>query len=276
MELHDRRPTVAIPDLNGRYERLLLALDYAPPRDHFLVLMGDMIDEGNGSAQILRDVRQIHAEFGLQVLAGNHEELMINALFGPPGQRHAPDARPRDTDEWRRWLKNGGQGTLDSYRSKKALLEDAEWLRGHAKRWFIRDRWLYSHATRPHVMQRPITEEQLIATGVDLLLWDRPGGTSNLYELREDLIGSVHGHTPQRTPEKMTGPDKKPAWFIDLGKTARDIAVHHSEQGVKILKAEPITPKTPKGAANLRLPGAGLGSTSLFGLLKNRRASGQH
>ena len=270
MELHDHRPTVAIPDLNGKYERFLMAVNYAPPSEHFLVLLGDMVDDGNGTAQILRDIRQIHAEFGLQVVAGNHEELMINALFGPPGDRHAPDAKPRDTPEWKRWLKNGGQSTLDSYRSKKALIEDVEWLRSHAKRWFIRDRWLYSHATRPHVMQRPITEEQLIATGVDLLLWDRPGGTSNLYELREDLLGSVHGHTPQRVPERMVGPDRKPAWFIDLGKTARDIAVHHSEKGVEVLKAEIVAAKPQKGG--LKLPRTG---TSLLGLLKNRRTSEQ-
>ncbi|WP_425144832.1 metallophosphoesterase [Deinococcus sp.] len=249
MSLHDQRPTVAVPDLNGKYERLELALLHAPPREHFLVLLGDLIDEGSGSAAIMRDLRRVHAEYGLQVLVGNHEELMMNALYGLPGQRHPIDATPRPTREWRRWLSNGGQQTLDSYRSKAALIEDAQWFRQHAKRWLIRSGWLYSHATRPHVHQQPITEQQLIASGVDPLLWDRPGGTSNLYELREDLIGSVHGHTPQRVPERLMGPDRKPAWMIDLGKTARDIAVHHSEKGVLILRAEASSGSAGSGKA---------------------------
>ena len=269
MQLHDRRPTVAVPDLNGRYERLRLALEFAPPAEHFLVLLGDLIDHGPESARILRLVRRIHEKYGLQVLAGNHEELMMNALFGPPGQRHPADAHPRSTPEWKRWLSNGGQATLDSYPSAALLIEDAQWLRQHAKRWFIRERWLYSHATRPHVSQRPISEEQLKASGLDLLLWDRPSGGANLYELRPDLLGSVHGHTPQRVPERLVGPDRKPAWLLDLGKHSPDIAVHHSALGVKFLRGTPPTAAAPPGPTS----GQSVGGT-LLGLFRPRRAPG--
>ncbi|GGR03624.1 metallophosphoesterase [Deinococcus ruber] len=240
MELYDPRPTVAIPDLNGKYERFLLALEHAPPAEHFLVFLGDMIDDGPGVRQILQHLRQIHAEHGLQVLAGNHEELMINALCGLPGERHPIDPTPRDTPEWQRWLRNGGRATLASYDSKQELVSDVQWLMQHSKRWFIRRRWLYSHATRPHPDQQPISPEQRTPAGADLLLWDRPTSTANLYELREDLIGSVHGHTPRPQPDRLLGPDRKPAWFIDLGKHARDIAIHHSETGAHVLKAPPV------------------------------------
>ncbi|ULH17979.1 metallophosphoesterase (plasmid) [Deinococcus sp. KNUC1210] len=240
MELYDPRPTVAIPDLNGKYERFLLAIEHAPPTEHFLILLGDMIDDGSGVQQILRHLREIHAEHGLQVLAGNHEELMINALCGLPGMRHAIDPTPGDTPEWRRWLRNGGRATLESYRSKRALISDVEWLIQHSKRWVVRHRWLYSHATRPHPAQQPLSVEQLTPSGADMLLWDRPTGTANLYALPENLIGSVHGHTPRPIPERLLGPDRKPAWFIDLGKQARDIAVHHSETGPHVLHAPPL------------------------------------
>ncbi|WP_189092947.1 metallophosphoesterase [Deinococcus ruber] len=244
MELYDPRPTVAIPDLNGKYDRFLLAVEHAKPSEHFLVFLGDLIDDGPGVRQILQHLQHLHAEHGLQVLAGNHEELMINALCGLPGARHALDPTPRDTPEWQRWLRNGGQATLASYARKQDLIRDVEWLMTQSKRWFVRDRWLYSHATRPHPTQQPITEAQRTATGADLLLWDRPTSSSNLYELREELIGSVHGHTPRAQPERLLGPDRKPAWFMDLGKHARDIAIHHSVTGPHVLTAPPLVQDT--------------------------------
>ncbi len=240
MELHDPRPTVAIPDLNGDYERFLLAVEHAPPTEHFLVFLGDLIDSGPGVRQILRHLRQIHMDHGVQVLAGNHEELMMNALCGLPENRHPIDPTPRNTPEWQRWLRNGGKATLDSYADKQELINDVQWLLKHSKRWFVRSGWMYSHATRPHPTQQPISVTQRTPTGADPLLWARPSSAADLHVLRSELIGSVHGHTPRPQPDRLLGPDRKPAWFIDLGKQAYDIAIHHSVTGPRVLTAAPL------------------------------------
>jgi len=247
MTRSDHLPTVAIPDLNSTLPRFHRALTFASPEAHHLILLGDVIDHGADTRALLAELRAIHREHHLHYLAGNHEELLINAIYGPPGHRHAPSATPTDTPEWRKWLNNGGQATLDSYRSTKDLLSDAEWIRMTAKRWIVRHGWLYSHATRPSAAELRYTEDHAAQKGHDTLLWHRPRLSQDLPALGAALIGSVHGHTPRTAPERLMGPDNKPAWFIDLGRTTRQLALHHSETGVHLLDGTPapMTLSTP-------------------------------
>lgn len=252
------RPTVAIPDLNGTLPRFHRALTFAAPASHHLILLGDVIDHGPDARALLSELRAIHREHHLQYLAGNHEELLINAIYGPPGQRHAPSAKPTDAPEWRKWLKNGGQASLDSYRSSKDLLSDAEWIRTTAKRWIVRGGWLYSHASRPAPAELRYSELAAAQQGFDTLLWQRPRVSSDLPSLDAALVGSVHGHTPRTAPEQLLGPDRKPAWFIDLGRTTRQLALHHSETGVHLLDGTPapLTLSTPLHLPTLETAGA--------------------
>lgn len=237
-------PTVAIPDLHNNLARLHLALTHAPPATHHLILLGDVIDHGPDARRLLTTIRAIHATHHLQLLAGNHEELMINALYGPPGRRHPPNAIPTDAPEWRKWLTHGGQATFDNYPSSTVLLNDAEWIRVNAKRWIVRHGWLYSHATRPTPDELQSSEHQRAQTTHDTLLWHRPRLSDDLPSLDPALIGSVHGHTPRTTPTELTGPDAKPAWFLDLGRHHRHFAVHHNDTGVHVLtpNTRPIGP----------------------------------
>ena len=232
---HNQLPTVAIPDLHGSLRRFHLALSHAPPEHHHLILLGDVIDTGHDTPAILAEIRNLHDTHHLQYLAGNHEQLMIDAVYGPPGHRHAPSTDPQDTREWNTWFMNGGQDTLDSYDTPAALLNDAEWIRTHTKRWIIHNDWLYSHATRPGPNTRHSSEHQLVLDGKDALLWPRPRIPANLHDLHPTLTGSVHGHTPRTVPTAIHDHHGKPAWFIDLGPNTLKIAIHHSETGVHVL-----------------------------------------
>lgn len=108
------RPTYAIGDVHGRLDRLdaLLARitqDVAAdageetPR---IILMGDYIDRGEQSAEVLRRIKTMLAEghAGAEVLAlrGNHEAMMLEFIDDPEG------GGPR-------WLRNGGFQTLASF-----------------------------------------------------------------------------------------------------------------------------------------------------------------
>ncbi len=231
----DHFPTVAIPDLHGSLRRFRLVLNHAPPETHHLILLGDVIDTGHDTPALLTEIRTLHDTHHLVYLAGNHEELLIRAVYGPPGRRHAPSADPQDTQEWNTWFMNGGQDTLDSYDDPAAFLSDAEWIRTHAKRWIIQNNWLYSHATRPDPNTRHSSEHQLVLDGRDALLWPRPRVPANLPDLHSALTGSVHGHTPRKVPSVIHDHLGKPAWFIDLGPETLKIAIHHSDTGVHIL-----------------------------------------
>lgn len=100
----------AIGDIHGRYDLLreLLATISAharalPPAKTFLVILGDMIDRGEQSADVLKYLINVQeGSDGLIVLMGNHEELMLRAMQREPGMLRA-------------WMRIGGEATLRSF-----------------------------------------------------------------------------------------------------------------------------------------------------------------
>lgn len=101
----------AIGDVHGRYDLLQLLIErigehsrgLPPVRSLYIVLIGDLVDRGPQSAEVLAmlyDLQRRNSD--VIVLLGNHEEAMIQALDG-------------DIDVLRRWLKVGGDATLASF-----------------------------------------------------------------------------------------------------------------------------------------------------------------
>jgi serine/threonine protein phosphatase 1 len=107
------KPTYAIGDVHGRddlLERLLRRIgEDAESRgyeDWRIVLMGDYVDRGEQSAEVLSRLRTLLAGGGpapeTRALRGNHEEMMLRFVDAP-------------VEEGPRWLRNGGLQTLLSY-----------------------------------------------------------------------------------------------------------------------------------------------------------------
>jgi serine/threonine protein phosphatase 1 len=72
--------------------------------DH-LILLGDIIDRGPDSKGVIDEIIAIKERgIRVQVLQGNHEEMMINASLNNESLDY--------------WLRNGGQETLDSFGAK--------------------------------------------------------------------------------------------------------------------------------------------------------------
>lgn len=98
-------PECVIGDVHGHY-RTLLALVERLPKNARLVFVGDLIDRGPQSREVVRFVR----EGGYPCVMGNHESLMI---------RDAPKAleamRAKQPMPELSWLPNGGTQTLASY-----------------------------------------------------------------------------------------------------------------------------------------------------------------
>ncbi|MDU8910171.1 metallophosphoesterase family protein [Aestuariicoccus sp. MJ-SS9] len=94
-------PFAAIGDVHGRddlVERLLPRLAELP-----LVFLGDYVDRGEHSAQVLRRLKAMCDAGGRVVcLLGNHEDMMLDFL-------DAPEVNAE------RWLRNGGLQTLSSF-----------------------------------------------------------------------------------------------------------------------------------------------------------------
>ena len=105
-----------IGDVHGQYDGLmrLLAL-VAPTSTDRLHFVGDLIDRGPKSAQVVEFVRR-----GNHIcVLGNHEHLLLSAF--PDENSHL--------GAFHRWLNSGGQPTLTSYASTEALLDHVDWLR---------------------------------------------------------------------------------------------------------------------------------------------------
>lgn len=100
----------AIGDIHGRLDLLdeMLALIDAdsrarPPADESLIFLGDLIDRGPQSAQVVERVRSLAAARpGVRLLLGNHEEVFLQALSG-------------DIDTLRFFTRIGGKETILSY-----------------------------------------------------------------------------------------------------------------------------------------------------------------
>jgi serine/threonine protein phosphatase 1 len=99
-----------VGDVHGRFDLLdeLLArihadLDQRPSRKTMLVFVGDLIDRGPNSAQVIERLRTYrHPGVRTAFILGNHEEVLLRILAG--------DAEL--IDDWRRF---GGKQCLESY-----------------------------------------------------------------------------------------------------------------------------------------------------------------
>jgi len=104
------RPFVAIGDVHGRADlmmRLLETLEHAPYAELPLVFVGDYVDRGEHSAEVLRHLQGIvNSEAGARIicLRGNHEDMLLNFLLDPV--QHGP-----------RWLRYGGLQTMASFKA---------------------------------------------------------------------------------------------------------------------------------------------------------------
>lgn len=94
---------VAIGDIHGcvhALETILAAVDPRP--DDTIVCLGDFIDQGRESKEVIETLIALSARCRLIMIKGNHEEMLLAAL---------DSERARNT-----WLMCGGVQTLNSYK----------------------------------------------------------------------------------------------------------------------------------------------------------------
>lgn len=186
----------AIGDVHGRLDLLEKMLERIgdhsrelPPARTHLVVLGDLIDRGPASADVLRTLHNIQrTKRNVVVLLGNHEEIMLEALKGDIGALEA-------------WLDFGGVQTLESFgialpddpRDMPILIEEMrrtiprdlrEWLAGLPLSVRSGDYFFCHAGIKPGV---PLRRQQR-----DDLLWIR----GEFLESEQDHgVVIVHGHS---------------------------------------------------------------------------------
>lgn len=201
---------IAIGDVHGRLSKLedLLRQIDPQPRDR-LVFLGDYVDRGPDSYEVVERLVALRRELpGSVLLRGNHEAILLS-LFREPvsGQRES-------------WLeRDGGRLTIASYQAAGQFLAVHRDFFESLPLTFETDRFFFCHAgVRPGIALDRQREEDLLA-------------------IREPFLSSkadfgkvvVHGHTvveqPQILPNRIgidTGAgDGGPLTALDLGAMSR-------------------------------------------------------
>ena len=109
----------AIGDIHGcdrLFEALVEAIEaddaQAPEAKTTVVLLGDLVDRGPGSAQVIDTARAWGKRRKVRYLAGNHEEMFLESF--------------EDREVLKHFLKHGGRETILSYGIAKSEYNDLE------------------------------------------------------------------------------------------------------------------------------------------------------
>jgi serine/threonine protein phosphatase 1 len=114
------RRVYAIGDIHGRDDLFGRIIDVIrddnasrPKADMTLILLGDLVDRGPASAEVVERALNLHREFpDTRLLIGNHEECFLAALTG-------------SVRRLRYFMRIGGDATVRSYWGDGASLADA-------------------------------------------------------------------------------------------------------------------------------------------------------
>ena len=181
--------TCAIGDIHGMADKLrdLLTqierwrLAHEPSAPFQLVFLGDYIDRGPNSREVLDIVRALEFN-GAICLKGNHEALMAASLNSERAKQH--------------FLSNGGDTTLASIGVLGAFLEATEWMDALPLSYEDDHRFFVHAGVRPGI---PLGDR-----AADDLLWIREPFLSHPEPFPKYI---VHGHSPTL---RLPGRSKRP------------------------------------------------------------------
>ncbi|WP_226554541.1 metallophosphoesterase family protein [Celeribacter naphthalenivorans] len=190
-----------VGDIHGQLrclDDILNKLATQAPRARW-VFVGDFIDRGDHSAEVLTRLREIEVERPNTIcLRGNHEDMMLQFLV-------APDAAGN------RWMRHGGLQTMASFGAFELGIENSAEALVRARDQLLERMpegmaiWL---AERPFSFQsgnvavvhagadpdKPIAEQD-----PKVLMWGHRGFRR---QMRSDQVWIVHGHTIVEMPQE--------------------------------------------------------------------------
>lgn len=212
--------TIAFGDIHGCSEALktLLGAVNPTPKDT-LIFLGDYVDRGSNSKEVLDIIINLKKSHNVIALLGNHESMMCDAFLQKVGQE-------RQRMIWA-WYNNGGVSTLNSYDynfdnllnvdidSEPSDLELPEDLQAHLDfisqlpTYYINDTHIFVHAT-PYPDQD--IEKQLKTS----LIWRRASNLDSQYNFTHKSGKTiVSGHTAQKDGKPLALSEKN--IIIDTG-----------------------------------------------------------
>jgi len=127
--------TYAVGDIHGESVKLVKLIDSIPlDNSDTIVFLGDYIDRGKNSKQVVDYLISFKKEFAGQVifLRGNHEQMMLEAM-----------------EAEHMWVQNGGLDTIENYSGEKYnfILPYGHITFFNSLRWYFEQgKFFFSHA----------------------------------------------------------------------------------------------------------------------------------
>ncbi|BBD64856.1 metallophosphoesterase [Nostoc commune NIES-4072] len=143
---------IVIGDVHGHYEGLMTLLEaIAPTSDDQIYFLGDLIDRGPHSSQVVNFVKR----HNYSCLLGNHEQMLLNILTNDRISSPTMQA----------WLYSGGQATVASYHEASIPDDHLDWFKSLPTYLDLGDIWLTHAGVDP---SKSVTEQT-----ADQLCWIR-------------------------------------------------------------------------------------------------------
>jgi len=196
---------IVIGDVHGHYDGLMMLLDaIAPNSDDMVYFLGDLIDRGPHSAQVLKFVQQS----SYTCLLGNHEQMLLDVLGD--GEVYGPALQA--------WLYSGGHATVNSYGDAGIPPEDIEWLRTLPTHLDLGDYWLVHAGVHPRLPLETQTADQFCWIREEFHSMTQPYFTNKVI---------ITGHTITFTlPGVLPGKLAQGNGWIDI-----DTGAYHQKSG---------------------------------------------
>ncbi len=169
---------IAIGDIHGEYDKLKRLLNKLNlTADDTVVFLGDYIDRGSKSKQVVDELIKLSQFCHCEFLMGNHEYYMLQTALGC---------------DWASYYfyEFGGKDTIRSYGSFENILKTHSDFYNNLKYYYKTDKYLFVHGgIRP---DKTLKEQD----NLDMLLI-RDNFIDHKHQLKQKVI---FGHTPFETP----------------------------------------------------------------------------
>lgn len=199
-----------IPDIHGCAKTLrALVEDMIKPSKHdWLYFLGDYIDRGPGSKEVIDYLIYLQREdYSLRLLMGNHEDYLIKAYDEEFKLKKILGFRQKNLKK-KEWVFHGGKQTLESFKIhdlRRFPVEYIEWMR-NLEYYIELDHFFLVHAGFNFRNGDPFNDK-------NSMLWIRD------YEIDSSKVANkriVHGHVPVSLEFIDLSIRNKSYKFIDL------------------------------------------------------------
>lgn len=208
--------TLVISDIHGCYKELMQLLEeaaYIPEQDR-LIILGDMIDRGKDSREVVTHIMELKKDYDVEVIGGNHEQLLGQWLNDSFDRGHV-------------YGQNGGWKTIESYCKPHGVYGKVPKTKEVFRKYY------QDHISFLTQLPNYYEDERFIYVhaGIDLTLADWHDTTDNFFRWSreefwegENKTGKtvIFGHTPTCFLHEAEGVKSYEIWRSKDGKIAID------------------------------------------------------